>query len=85
MNSKSLQYSNPLNSAIEITVQRKKDLFGAIVRMVPAWSARSELKKAQAHYRIKRERMARIESQQDIVNSLSVEEKHRLGMYRFLD
>ena len=85
MNSKSLQYSETANTVIEIPALPRKHTFAALARTVISWFVRSELEQAQAHFRIKRERAAQAETKQDIVNSLPLGEKHRLGLYRSMD
>ncbi|UCH41349.1 MAG: hypothetical protein JSU67_06680 [Gammaproteobacteria bacterium] len=85
MNSKSLQYSETENSAIEIPALPRKHTFTALARTVIGWFSRSELEQARARFQIKRERAAQSGRKQDIVNSLSIEEKHRLGMYQLMD
>ena len=85
MNSKSLQYNESVNSVIEIPALPRKITFAALARTVISWITRSELKQAQAHFRMKRERAAQDGSRQDIIDSLTFEQKHGLGLYRLMD
>ncbi len=85
MNSESLQYDNSVNSGIEMPVLQQPGFFTAIVKRAVALFARSEIEQSQAWYRKKRERAVRHEIHQNIVGTLPVEEKLRLGMYRFMD
>jgi hypothetical protein len=64
---------------------QQQNFLTAIVKKAAALFARSEIKQSQAWYRMKRERAVQHELHQDIVGTLPVEEKLRLGMYRFMD
>jgi hypothetical protein len=56
-----------------------------LYRKVSALFVRSELAKAQAGYRTKQQRQTTHRNPQNMVNSLPIEEKLRLGMYRWID
>ena len=85
MNSKSIQYGETKNPVIEIPALPRKKTFAVMARTVISWFARSELEQARARFRIKHERAAQAEAKPDIVNSLPLDEKHRLGLYRLID
>ena len=85
MNSKSLQYRETASSVVELPALPRKHNFAAIARTVVGWFARSELERAQARFRFKRERAAQAAAKPNIVDSLPLEEKHGLGLYRLMD
>jgi hypothetical protein len=57
----------------------------ALYRKISTLFVRSELAKAQAGYRTKQQRQTTHRIPQDMINSLAVEDKLRLGMYRWID
>ena len=81
MNSKSLHYSNP----IEVSALPHKGIADAIIGNLSAWIKRLATRQAQARYRAREERRAQTDLQQDMLSSLPLEQKHSLGMYRFMD
>ena len=85
MNSKTLQYNETAHSAIEIPALPRNSAFIVLVRSVIGWFTRSELEQARAHFRTRRERTAQNGSTPDIVNSLSLEQRHQFGLYRHMD
>ena len=82
MNTKSI-HSIHANYA-DLTVQPVSAIT-ALYRKVSALFVRSELAKAQAGYRTKQQRQTTHRNPQNMVNSLPIEEKLRLGMYRWID
>ncbi len=85
MTSKPVQYSE-----IPATGFRKPEssiaaVLADLVRHVVAPFAATELEKSQARYRTRRERAANSGVHRNIVDSLPVEEKLRLGLYHFMD
>jgi hypothetical protein len=83
MNSKSLQYSNIANPKLEKIAATQTSFITAVIEKLASFLTRSEIDKAQARYKAKLN--AQAGSQQDMVRGLPVEEKLRLGMYRFMD
>ena len=84
MNSKSLQNNDIENSRLEqLTTALTSFITGTISKVFDSLT-RSEIERAQASYRMKRKHETQAELQ-DIVHSLPVEEKLRLGMYHFMD
>jgi len=84
MNSKSLQYKNIANSRLEKLATAQTSFITGIIRKAFDFLTRSEIEQAQASYRLKRKHEAQAELHQDIVGTLSIEEKLRLGMYHFM-
>ena len=68
----------------DLTVQ-PVSVITALYRKVSALFVRSELAKAQAGCRIKQQRQTTHRNPQDMINSLAVEDKLRLGLYRWID
>ncbi len=85
MNSNSLQHSNAGNTKLETFVSQQVSFLTTIIRKASSFFIRSEIEKSQARYKMKRQQQARAQLHQDIVNTLPVEEKLRLGMYHFMD
>ena len=84
MNSKSLQYANGVNSKFEKFTTAQTSFVTALIRKVSAALTRSEIERAQASYKIKRDHQTQSELYQDIVSTLPVEEKLGLGMYHII-
>jgi hypothetical protein len=84
MNSKSLQYNNIANSKLEKLATAQTSFITGIIRKVFDSLTRSEIEKAQASYKMKRKHETQAELHQDIVGTLPIEEKLRLGMYHFM-
>ena len=83
MNSKSLQNNDIENSRLEqLTTAQTSFITGTISKVFDSLT-RSEIERAQASYRMKRKHETQAELQ-DIVHSLPVEEKLRLGMYHYM-
>ena len=85
MNSKTLQYNQSTDSAIDLTALPSRSVFSALAKTVIGWFTRSELEQAQARYRIKRERAAQTAAHQDIVSAMPLEQKQSLGLHRLID
>jgi hypothetical protein len=85
MNSNSLQHSNAGNTKLETFVSQQVSFLTTIIRKAFSFFIRSEIEKSQARYKMKRQQQARAQLHQDIVNTLPVEEKLRLGMYHFMN
>ena len=83
MNSKSLQNNDIVNSRLEKLATTQTSFITGIIRKVFDSLTRSEIEKAQASYKVKRKHETQAELQ-DIVRSLPIEEKLRLGMYHFM-
>ncbi len=84
MHSKSLQYANIASSKFEKLATAQTSFVTTLIRKVSAALTRSEIERAQASYKMKRAHQTQSELNQDIVGTLPVEEKLRLGMYRFM-
>ena len=85
MNSKTLLFSNAGNTRLATLASQQVSFLTAIIRTVSRFIIRSEIEKSQAIYKMKRQQEAKPQLHQDIVNTLPVEEKLRLGMYHFMD
>jgi hypothetical protein len=83
MNSKSLQYSNITSSKLENIATTQTSFITGVITKISNFVFRSETQKAQARYKAKHN--AQAESRRDMVHGLPVEEKLRLGMYRFMN
>ena len=84
MNSKSFQYNNIANSRLEKLTTAQLSFITGIFRKIFDFLTRSESDQAQASYKMKRIHETQSELHQDIVGTLPVEEKLRLGMYHFM-
>ena len=80
MTTNTIQYGNTENTNVE---PQQPAWFTAISKKIEGLLNRSQAEAAQAWFKVKRQRQA--QSHQDIVNSLPLEEKLRLGMYRYMD
>ena len=78
-----IDHGNQAN-CVDLTVQ-PVSFISALYRRISALFVRSELAKAQAGYRTKQQRQTTHRMPQDMINSLAVEDKLRLGMYRWID
>jgi hypothetical protein len=85
MNSKTLRHRNAGNTKLEAFASQQISFFTTISRKVSAFIMRSETEKSRARYKMKRQQQAQAQLHQDIVNTLPVEEKLRLGMYHFMN
>jgi hypothetical protein len=85
MNSKSLQYRNDIDSSLEIATSPQRGVVEAIVNEVAALLTPGHSQQSQAGYRARRARAVQADINQDIVRSLPIAEKLRLGMYHFMD
>lgn len=81
MNSNSLHYSKP----IEVSALPHRGIADAIISNLSAWIKRLATRQAQARYRARLERRAQTGQQRPLLDSLPLEKKHALGMYRFMD
>jgi hypothetical protein len=84
MNSKSLQNNDIVNSRLEKLATAQTSFITGIIRKVFDSLTRSEIEKTQASYKMKRKHETQAELQ-DIIHSLPIEEKLRLGMYHLMD
>ena len=82
MNSKSIHIDYSSNPGITDTAAQSTSIITTLARQIRAWFIRSELEKAQAHYRCKQQRQ---QPRANILDSLPTEEKLHLGMYRSID
>jgi hypothetical protein len=84
MHSKSLQFANIANSTPEKLATTQTSFVTGLIRKVSDVLTRFEIERAQASYKTKRAHETQAELYQDIVGTLTVEEKLRLGMYHFM-
>ena len=84
MYKKSLQYANIANSKFEMLATAQPSFVAVLIRKVSDALTRSEIERAQASYKMKRTHETQAELHQDIVGTLPVDEKLRLGMYHFM-
>lgn len=85
MSSKNLQYNTAETSKLEAIVSYPVFNAATIINKIKGLFVRSQIEQARARYQLKRQRQAQATQHQDIVNGLSITEKQRLGMYRFMD
>lgn len=88
MTSKSIQLAGQANSEIDAPLSRHPSTFTAILQSIQdtfALLTRSELERSQAWHRTRRARAETMQSGRNIVDSLPVEEKLRLGLYHLID
>lgn len=83
MNSNSLQISDISTSSLDSAATTPISFIASAISKISSYLVRSEAEKAQASYRMKRETQSAAHT--DMVRGLPVEEKLRLGMYRFMD
>jgi hypothetical protein len=79
------QYQTHTNESVEILTPARKGFFTAIIDRLSALLTRSETERSRARYRARRAHEGMDGRGQDIVRSLPIEEKLRLGMYPFMD
>ena len=85
MNSKSIRIEhNSQADFVEITSALVSTL-SAICKKLAGLLIRTELEKAQESYRAKQQHQMRQQITQDALQGLSIEEKMRHGMYRFMN
>ena len=83
--------SNTLTNFSTTTVERDNSLTQPVSMLskfaskISSYIFRSELERSQAKYRAKQQHNDRKQVQRDIVNTLPIEDKLRLGMYRWMD
>jgi hypothetical protein len=85
MNNNSLLYSNTENSKLETLASHQVSFLVAAIRKVSGIFIRSDLGVSQARNKMKRRHAVKAELHQDIVSTLPLEEKLKLGMYHFMD
>ena len=85
MYSDSPHYQNHSAARVATPTLPRAGFFGAIVDRLTALLTRSAAERAQAYYRARRLHQERAGVGHEIVSSLPIEEKLRLGMYRFMD
>jgi len=85
MYSNSPHYQNHGDASVATPTLPRAGFFGAIVGRLTALLTRSAAERAQAYYRARRLHQERAGVDQEILRSLPIEEKLRLGMYRFMD
>lgn len=82
MNSKSMHIDYSTNPGTIDAATHSTSIIAILANLINARFGRSELEKAQANYRCKQQRQ---QHQPDILGSLPIEEKLRLGMHRWID
>jgi hypothetical protein len=85
MNSKSIRIEQENQATFEQLASGPSSFIVAIRRQLSAILFRSELQKAQAIYRSKRQRLQQDRPTPNALTGLSLEEKLRHGMYRHMD
>ena len=85
MNTKSIHIDHSTHANYADLTTQPVSIITALCNKVSALFVRSELAKAQAEYQIKQQRQSTHRNPQNMVNSLPVEGKLRLGMYRWMD
>jgi hypothetical protein len=85
MYSNSSHYQNHTDASAENLALPQKGFFTAISDRLTALSTRIGIERSRARYRARRAQPGQAGHGQDIVRSLPIEEKLRLGMYSFMD
>jgi hypothetical protein len=85
MNSNQLHANDIARDKIDSIASQQASSIGSVLQKIRGFFIRSELEKAQAHYACKRQRQQPGDYQRNIVDSLPVEDKLILGMYRSMD
>jgi hypothetical protein len=85
MNTKSIYIDHSTHANYADLTTQPVSIIAALCNKVSAFFVRSELAKAQAEYQVKQQRQSTHRHPQNMVNSLPVEEKLRLGMYHLMD
>ena len=83
MNSKTLQINSIADTQLDRLAGAPKSIVSVIIKRISGYLVRSEAEKARARYRAKH--AAEASGNTDIVRDLPIEDKLRLGMYRFMD
>ena len=81
----SLNYLNPAASAVRPTRLPGGKLFARIGIELVRLVSRLRTDESRLHFRLKREQAEKTNPPRDVIGSLPVDEKLRLGMYRFMD
>jgi hypothetical protein len=85
MNTKSIHIAHSTHANYADLTTQPVSIIAALCNKVSAFFVRSELAKAQAEYQVKQQRQSTHRNPQNMVNSLPLEEKLRLGMYHLVD
>jgi len=85
MNTKSIHIDHSTHANYADLTSQPASIIAALCNKVSAFFVRSELAKARANYQIKQQRRSTHRNPQNMVNSLPLEEKLRLGMYHWMD
>ena len=85
MYSNSSHYQNHTDASVENRTLPQKGFFTAIIDRLTALSTRIGIERSRARYCARHAHQGRAGYGQDIVRSLPIEEKLRLGMYSFMD
>jgi hypothetical protein len=85
MYSNSSHYQNHADAGVENLALPQGGFFSVILVRLTALLSRTATERARARYRAQRAHQELAGRGQDIVRSLPVEEKLRLGMYSFMD
>ena len=83
MNTKSIHIDHSTQANYTDLATHSVSIIATVCKKVSAFFIRSELEKAQANYQVKQQRQS--PQQQDVLNSMPVETKLGLGLYRLMD
>ncbi|UCH38826.1 MAG: hypothetical protein JSU67_11720 [Gammaproteobacteria bacterium] len=85
MTSNTIQYGNSNNSNLENRALQQPGWFTNMIKRLDRLLVRAQVESAQARFKLRYKHQQQAESRQDMVRSLPLEEKLRLGMYHFMD
>jgi hypothetical protein len=73
------------NNKLEVLASQQVSFLTRVFRTASGFMVRTDIEKSQARYQRKLQQQAKSRLVSDVLNTLPVEEKLRLGMYRFMD
>jgi hypothetical protein len=85
MNTKSIHIDHSTHANYADLATQPVSIIAALCNRISTFFVRSELEKAQAAYQVKQQRRSTHRNPQNMIDSLPVEEKLRLGMYHWMD
>lgn len=85
MNSNTLQYNSTVNLDLDDSVNPQPSFISKFIAKLTHFVNRSEIERIQAKQNMMQKQAAQAEFNQDINSTLPLEEKLRLGMYRFMN
>lgn len=85
MNTKSIRIEHDNQPDLEQLASGSVSIIATIRKQLSALLFRSELQKAQAGYRLKQQRQQRNQAATNSFTGLSIDEKLRHGLYRYMD